>query len=228
MPKISFDRQMAIISKNCYRGEHGKVEKQLSYVKFFKKGHVEVMTGNLGNLLVFAFTGSDEWRDWLDNLTFWKKESPEGMFKERYKIHKGHLEQWETIRPTIYKILNNRPKRTKVAITGHSLGASLATMCMKDLTDNTDLDLVCRAFAKCRIGSRRWAKHFEESVSNYKWFKYEEDTVCKLPPFWWGYKHEHGKVQLGKTTWREMLLSPFRRIFGNPMDHEPEDYIKAL
>jgi hypothetical protein len=55
-----------------------------------------------------------------------------------------------------------------------------------------------------------------------------EDSVTKVPPVWMGYTHIKLKIILGKTSIIERILFPIVKIFGNPLDHYPQDYLKQL
>ncbi|MEL7011321.1 MAG: lipase family protein [Cyanobacteria bacterium J06588_4] len=92
---------------------------------------------------------------------------------------KGHPESLaETIDRTL-KIDGVITDKTKIFITGHSLGGALATMAMLQITTQTDLKPVMYTFASPRTGNSIFAKHFYDlecfRVAN------SEDIVPTLP-----------------------------------------------
>ena len=217
---------------NTYNGRHGKVVKDLlKKEKEFKEGHVEGITGRIENTAYIIFRGSDGRADWFDNFKFSKKplsfiklskkEVPYKGVNPDIKVHRGFIQQYKTIKATILEhIIKERDNGcTRVIVTGHSLGGALATLCALDIQfHHPDLEIICIPIASPRVGNKRFTKSFNWRVPETYRFVYRNDSVCKVPYTFLGYKHVKEKVYLGsKLKWYEKLL-----FNGNPFNHYPE------
>jgi len=143
---------------------------------FYDQEGTQALSFLVSDKLYIAFRGteptqlSDIWAD----LKAWQ-------VKSKYKsgrVHAGFRsaldEIWEILAPTIISQASGR----EVIITGHSLGAALATLCCKRLSKLIDNKITLYTFGSPRVGSRRWAKKFDTEA--YR-FVNNNDIVTRVP-----------------------------------------------
>jgi hypothetical protein len=87
----------------------------------------------------------------------------------------------------IVTFLKNSP-RSRLVVTGHSLGAALATYLLFDLCRSGELENVTGClFASPRPGNHEFAANFDQKVIQYDVYDYDRDIVPNLPPYFMGY-----------------------------------------
>jgi len=230
---------------NSYRGKHGKIVEWMfdqTACEFGIKKGVEWYLSYMDDTVYITFRGSDGTADWIDNLKFFKrpvksiknnkKVVPYARVSDKIKVHSGFIKQYKAVRKDILD--NVRVKKRagfkKFIITGHSLGGALATLASLDIQYNIpDIDVVCLPFASPRVGNKHWKKSFNKRMKACYRFVYKNDIVCKVPMSILFYNHVGKEVKLGaKNKWWERILRPFTRNIGNPLDHYPQKYLKAV
>lgn len=221
------------LSINCYQGKHGKIVELLTdKIEFkFKDGmkYSYAYVGWIDNDFYISFEGTNgTFKEWRQNLNFKKSKIP-FCTDFKVKVHKGFLDHYKVLRRFVVNQINlNFEKIVKnkstVYMTGHSLGATAAILCYLDLAfKNIPLKLI--TFGSPRIFNRYGRKYFNRLVGeNSLRVVKRNDIVCKVPTLWLGFYHIANKLWVDKMTKKEVLLHPWLRIFGNPQDHEPEDY----
>jgi triacylglycerol lipase len=107
----------------------------------------------------------------------------EEWFPKTKKIHfSGH----NSLENTIIETLKKCPENSQVFITGHSLGAALATLAAAHITkiiETTSRTLrkpIVYTFASPRVGDKKFAKNFRE-MECYR-IANSEDLVVSIPP----------------------------------------------
>ena len=204
---------------NSYGGEHGKVRPVFKDKIDFQLGHVEGHVGEYGKKIILVFRGSDGTADWIDNLKFGKRKSPAGWFKKRYRLHQGFMEQYESIKPKISRILTDYTVK-EIVVTGHSLGGALATICAADLSKFFNVELI--TFGSPRVGTPLFARYVNKSIKNITRYRYGSDPVSAVPFFGWGFHHTKGHHRyIKKLTWYQKLKNI---VTASAFDHEPEKY----
>lgn len=214
---------------NEYKGRHGEIKKTImTGIKRFSVGHVEGHIGKINDLTVVVFCGSYGDKDWIDNLQFFKEGVSTNYFGRFCTVHTGFFRQFELIKSTVFELIKDDKK---IVVTGHSLGGAIATLFAACIAKHmgSRAQIGCVTFGSPRVGDRSFKKAYDRLVPLTKRYVYGEDMVCKVPPSlrWW-YVHVGNKIRLGKMTWKKFLLFIPRKIFGDPMDHKPEKYLKAL
>jgi predicted lipase len=207
-----------------YNGEHGKVKNILNNVTTFKVGHVEGRIGDYDDRKILVFRGSDGWTDWFDNIkAFWTK-TPKEWFGKSYRLHAGFVSQVKTI---YNRIMELTKEMNELIIIGHSLGAAVGTIFAGILTKRS-IKVTLVTFGSPRVGLIGFVKWLNKKIYQSIRYVLNEDSVTKVPPVWMGYTHIKLKIILGKTSIIERILFPIVKIFGNPLDHYPQDYLKQL
>lgn len=94
--------------------------------------------------LVISFRGTDEIDDWNINVHAYQTS-----FNDLGKVHSGFKKAYTSIRDELFEYLNNNS--LPIFITGHSLGAALATLAAAELSENKNFDS-CYTFGSPRTG----------------------------------------------------------------------------
>jgi predicted lipase len=218
-------RNMCQACVNSYNGHHGKVKEVMENVEVCKIGHTEYMIGDYGKHTVVVFQGSHGKLDWYDNLNFKKIRTTE----KRIKVHEGFFRQYQVSKIEVFEKIIKRGKES-VIFTGHSLGAALAVLhaYFYSMITAGGKEVICITFGSPRVGNRSFVRDFRRRRIISRRFVYKEDMVTKVPTLWMGFMHISKTLRLGATFGWELLLLPWLKIVGNPLDHYPEKYLKEL
>lgn len=178
-------------------------------------------------VLAFRGTEPDEISDVLADLKAW----PAGAMTHG-KVHTGFKDEvdklWNDLVPHYAKHIEKR-----FMITGHSLGAAMATIATSRFEEYTNVHQLT-TFGSPRVGTRKFVKN----ISTPHWrFVNNNDIVCRVPLALMGYKH-HGKLQyinfygnvrkmtgwqLIKDRWRGMRSG----ILDSVADHGMPNYVRC-
>ncbi|KAK9696211.1 hypothetical protein K7432_012595, partial [Basidiobolus ranarum] len=90
--------------------------------------------------IVISFRGSSNWANWAKNLAILPRTFIYPTANENVKVHSGFYETYtsveKTVRSGLKEVLTQLKDETdpyKLVITGHSLGAAVATFCAMDI-----------------------------------------------------------------------------------------------
>ena len=152
-------------------------------VRFFDKRSTQCFVASNREFAVVAFRGSEVWRrrggadarviaaDFMTNADFWLTDWTKGG-----KVHRGFKkaldEVWEDL---LQHVASLRRQGCKIWMTGHSLGAALATLAADRFGE---VQGVC-TFGSPRVGDRRFKENY--SVRTYR-FVNGDDLVSRVPP----------------------------------------------
>jgi triacylglycerol lipase len=211
----------------------GPVVPVLDKVEFFDFEDVDGQVGRLGNDMYICFHGSNDIRDWVDNINF--KKVPFIWFdfwKNHSKVHLGFFMQYITVRKYLLDKLTSYRKEGElgnIIITGHSLGGALATLCSADFT-NYFINVTPVIFASPRVGNGSFAKYYMNSFPEAYRFNYMNDLVGKLPPTFFNYWHVGNCIELANLgeKYKYNLKHIWEAIFGNIKDHDVQNYKKGV
>lgn len=109
------------------------------------------------------------------NLSYIKNRYPDLIYRD------GHP---EAIAETIYKTLRDStkcPANSQVFVTGHSLGAGLATFAALHIASQTSFKPILYTFASPRVGSPNFTEQFANREIEYYRIANAEDLVPTLP-----------------------------------------------
>lgn len=127
---------------------------------------------------VIAFRGTESINDALADLNSFHSDSDLGG-----DVHSGFKGEIDKIWPDVLKWVRSRyinKETTKIIVTGHSLGAAMATICTARLHDE-GYDVTLYNFGSPRVGDKEWGKNLE-GVDIYR-FVNTSDIVTTVPPF---------------------------------------------
>lgn len=192
------------------------------------------------NNFFIVFRGSNDIKDWIDNLEFAQIKTIKGR-----KYHKGHYEQYLNLKNYIIDELKNALSANninKIYFTGHSLGGSLATIAISDLISekssllkdypNFKNIIASYTFGSNKNMNRKAKNFFNKNISESIRCVNGDDVVPKLPakyfPFMF-YFHVSNKLQLGKKEkWYHPIIHPITNIVGDINDHFKNKYVESV
>jgi len=142
--------------------------------------------------IVISFRGSQQsLENWITNLNFLKTDYEYGPCgcKVHSGFYQGYMYLKDQIVPTIRSLKSKYPN-LPVRVTGHSLGAALATHCVADLmgVEKIPVDMLIH-YGEPRVGDSGFSQWFRNlgvvttRVTHYK------DIVPHLPPKDFGFWH---------------------------------------
>jgi len=150
----------------------------------------------------FAFRGTDEMRDWLDNANVFAEKALFGEF------HRGFWRSLEDVWGSLYKQYNElwkadvsknvvingklvvKKKARPVFITGHSLGGAMAIIAAARLIHEDKPFTSAYTFGQPRAMSVNTSRIFNtEAKSRVYRFQNNNDIVTRIPARLMGYSH---------------------------------------
>lgn len=146
-------------------------------------------------------------------------------------VHSGFRNECDKLWSVIAKHQLTHENKT-LHITGHSLGAAMATVCASRMEEYTAVESLT-TFGSPRVGTRKFVKAIS---TPHKRFVNNNDLVTKVPLFIMGYKH-HGDQQyinfygnIRKLTTWQMIKDKWRGwrsgILDGAEDHGMQNYVK--
>lgn len=133
-----------------------------------------------GNKVFIVFRGTKTPKEWLNNFSI--------NFKEYFipsfgNIHEGFLHVYESIREKIREARGSMDAGTKLYVTGHSLGAALATLSLPDIELNCKKKIrAVYTFGSPRVGDSVFAGAFNEAFKNRSYrIVNTSDIVTSIP-----------------------------------------------
>tara|TARA_R110000737_G_scaffold71812_1_gene100319 strand:+ start:943 stop:1665 length:723 start_codon:yes stop_codon:yes gene_type:complete len=180
---------------------------------------------------VLAFRGTEpsELNDLLADLN----AIPRGAMTHGL-VHSGFRGECDKLWDDIVKHHGKGHHKKKLFITGHSLGAAMATIATSRFEEFTTVERLT-TFGSPRVGTRSFVKAIE--TPHYR-FVNNNDIVTKVPLWIMGYKH-HGLQQYINfygnvrklTTW-QAIKDKWRGyksgILDGALDHGMDNYVSAL
>lgn len=147
------------------------------HVAFLAQGRDWGMVLWNDQLVLIAFRGTDEFRDWFTNLDLLPRRSPYGW------IHRGFAKATDRLWPQLLPVMENAMQhRQAVWLTGHSLGGAMAQVCTMRLSTETDWrPRGVYTFAQPRVGSLSFARQIEEQSVPYYRIVNNIDVVADAP-----------------------------------------------
>ena len=190
---------MARLSKHAYTGlkDFKKTfNKDWDVIKMFSHGGTEcyVLTCPKNYVVVFRGTEPTSWEDIKADVQFRKKGG----------IHRGFKAALDDVWDDLFDDYNKNSEGKQLVVTGHSLGAALATLYSHRISDSNS---VCYTFGSPRTGTPKQTKKM--LFTAYR-FRNNNDIVTKVPPEFLGFSHKsdkttyfdvEGNVKEGYSRW---------------------------
>jgi triacylglycerol lipase len=202
------------------------------WCKLISKDGAECLVVKDRNDLWFAFRGTEPSKinDVMADLNVIK-----GAAKAGGKVHSGFQQEVNDLWMDILAEIEHNDQlkvRKDVYMTGHSLGAAMATI---SATRYQPTELF--TFGSPRVGGTKFIRNIK---CPHLRFMNNNDIVCRIPPAWLGFRH-HGEmiyfnaegVKQDKPTWKDLfkgILNSWKRwkFFDGIVDHGMPNYVKAI
>jgi len=175
-------------------------------VKLISNDGAEVLIVKDRSTLWLAFRGTEpsKLNDVMADLKVVKNTAKAGG-----KVHGGFQQEVDDVWLEIVKELDKNDQlkvRKDVYITGHSLGAAMATISATRYQPSALF-----TFGSPRVGGKHFIKNIK--CPHYR-FMNNNDIVCRIPPAWLGFRH-HGEMiyfnrfgdKQPKPTWTDLSAS---------------------
>jgi len=126
------------------------------------------------------------------------------------RVHEGFEKEVDKLWTVIRDYVIKQQKGRKFIITGHSLGAAMATIVMSRLRKAGFIIEGLYTYGSPRVGNDKFRDSLEKlGVQHYR-FVNNSDDVTKIPFYHWGYRHHgdlryinsKGVVELGTNVWK--------------------------
>jgi triacylglycerol lipase len=194
-PDAAYSRKNALAlglaSQLAYEGEPRIVEQTRAWglpnCRFLSRAGTQAFVAASGRSIVVAFRGTEAVaEDWLTDLDFPKVRGPRGL------VHRGFLEALEAIWSELVETLRALGAAGQgLWLTGHSLGAALATLATARLELQPTLETRgLYTFGSPRVGDGQFRRFAEARFGrrNFRFANYR-DLVTRVPFEWMGYEH---------------------------------------
>ena len=189
-----------------------------------------------GDFAVLAFRGTEvkKKKDVLTDLRATQIVAIEGG------VHRGFQGAYDSVKEEIEKALATLDKKLPIYITGHSLGAALATVATQNLdvaSKFRDRIAACYTFGSPRVGNTKYDRAFKAPI--YRMVN-TTDIVTVIPLLTMGYVHIGDIRYLGRRAGEFSRQIPFFlrlslflialvRLFGPWVgDHAIDEYRRKL
>jgi len=190
--------------------------------KIMNKMHIEALEQNSidqvalvaknQETIIICFRGTSDLDSAIDNLQmldmvplpYQKQEN--GLIKVRAEF----IENYEQVRETVLKLVEERSNNQKIILTGHSQGTAIAEICALDLRlkFGKDFDLSVMNICPVPGGNQEFSVLLHNQVSDYTAIYMKEDFVAKLIERifpWYDEKerccYRHIQIKPPKTNW---------------------------
>ena len=225
----------AKLSAHAYRPEKAAVaaakKMGFAWVKLISRDGAEVLVAKDRNDLWFAFRGTEpsKLNDIMADLNVIKNTAKAGG-----KVHGGFQQEVNDLWMDVLAEIEHNDQlkiRKDVYMTGHSLGAAMATIAA---TRYQPHELF--TFGSPRVGGKFFIKNIK---CPHLRFMNNNDIVCRIPPAWLGFRH-HGEMiyfnrfgDKGVPSFSDKfygVLNSWKRFkfFDAIVDHGMPHYVKAI
>jgi triacylglycerol lipase len=136
----------------------------------------------------FAFRGTDEKTDWLDNLNMFPERALFGEFHRGFWNSVGDV--WEPLYKRYLDLNPKGAKRRPIFLTGHSLGGAMATVAAARLIQMDSPFVSTYTFGQPRSMTLETSRIFNQSAMN-RFFRFQNnnDIVTRMPSRIMSYSH---------------------------------------
>ncbi len=212
----------------------------LARCRFFTRRETQAFAAANDKLIIIAFRGTEPNRlvDWMTDADIHLRDGPIGKVHDGFQRTLGYV--YPEIRQTITEFQTNAQS---LWITGHSLGAALATLAVARLRFEEDKPVYgLYTYGQPRTGNREFERHFNLDLKSRAFrFVNNNDVVTRVPTRALGYSHVgtflyfdvNGKLHTDTSFWYKLLDGVQGRIedFLKPgtdglKDHAMRNYVR--
>lgn len=157
-----------------------------NHFRFFDREGTQGFAVANGDALIVAFRGTEsEINDILTDVNVRFGGGPLGDVHEGFLLALGDV--WRDVRDALDDLAGSS---RSLWLTGHSLGAALATLAVAKLIERGTPVNGLYTYGSPRCGDKQFAAAFNASFSQAYRFVYGDDLVTRVPPrFIFGYRH---------------------------------------
>lgn len=148
------------------------------------------------NSVFLVFRGSDNIENWMENLDTVQTDY---KYCDGCAVHAGFFAAYNDVRADVLSTMTNLNKKypnAQIIVTGHSLGAALATLAYVDLYALFGEVDYLYTFGSPRVGNDKFAAYASQQLG--RGFKaritHYEDIIPHLPFSMWGFTHMDREV----------------------------------
>ncbi|KAJ7828319.1 alpha/beta-hydrolase [Mycena leptocephala] len=139
----------------------------------------------------------------------------DAQFGLKITVHDGFQQTFERTADSLLAGVMDGLKSTmkKIVVTGHSLGAALATMTAVMIKDAVDpsVDVSMTGFGLPRGGNQGWADFLDSQVlhsSRPHFVSNQNDPVPTVPPKFLGFQHSSGEIHIVDDSQTNLVACP--------------------
>ena len=173
---------MAKLAKHAYNSQAAfkKTFKKDWKIKMFSHGGTECYVLSCPKNYIVVFRGTEP--------TSWEDIKADVQFRKIGGIHRGFRAALDDVWNQLIDDYNKNASGKQLLVTGHSLGAALATLYSHRICDSNS---VCYTFGSPRTGTPKQTKKM--LFTAYR-FRNNNDIVTKVPPEFLGFSHKSDKT----------------------------------
>lgn len=179
-----------------------------------------LMSADDFDILAFRGTEPSNLHDWYTDLKFINTEFRFG------KVHSGFNEALQYVSGEIERLRLAHPDR-QIYVTGHSLGAAIATLWVASQCDHYNCIAGLYTFGSPRVGTSQFARTFDSFFKDRTWrFQNKLDIATRVPKTTRHvgrllYFDTYGKLHEDASYWFREWIDPMRNL------HKREGAFKA-
>lgn len=133
------------------------------------------------NDIIVAFRGTSTATNWISDIIATQRKFK--YVKENCLTHRGFTDIYYSARSRIMSTLAKLPSDKTLFVTGHSLGAALATLCAIDIGANSEFaSPYLFTYGGPRVGDPAFSKAFAKYVPSSHRIANEFDVITHAPP----------------------------------------------
>lgn len=243
-------RAMARASELAYKPGPEVIETLNSWgfpnARFFSRQETQAFIAGNDEIILVAFRGTEPTKleDWLTDARAKRVPGKGGGH-----VHRGFKAALQLVTAEMAATVRLFQDRNQpVFVTGHSLGAALAGLAVA-ASESERINIACLyTYGMPRIGNKIFAKKFRQKYGKYTFrVVNNNDTVTRVPPRSFGYKHvgtviylnSEGQLEMGETPWKKFLVRVKGQAKGRIedflkpgtdglKDHSSKEYVKIL
>jgi hypothetical protein len=189
------------------------------YVSGFQKTYTITYKSTYGfigyhpktNAVVVAYRGTSDVYNWATDLSAVRVPYP---YCDTCSVHSGFYKAEQQVIGDVHEqvssLVSKYPSAT-IMVTGHSLGAALATLTAIDLQDTFDSTVELYTYGCPRVFNQDGANFASAAIGTHYRRTHYKDMVVHVPPMSLGFSHTSGEV------YEDGPISAYPNYPGGPM-----------